>query len=74
MYLMIKNWEILTIQLLLILKVGMWLRMKKKLIQGFTEKSVFQDGGSQKTNIQGVLPKKVGGGGVKQFADLRDAC
>ena len=36
----------------------------------FTEKSGFQGGTSQKTDIEGGLPKK---GGLGEFADLRGA-
>ena len=35
---------------------------------GFTEKSDFLGGGSQKTNIEGKLPKK---GALEQFGNLR---
>ena len=53
----------------------MGLRMEHCMSRGFTEKYDFQGGrgggvDSQKSNIQGELPKK---GGLGQFSDLRGA-
>ena len=49
----------------------MGLRMATLIFCVFTEKSDIYGGSSQKTHIEGGLPKR--GGGLGQFADLKGA-